>query len=62
MKIAIIGAGTAGVSVLRELVKYQEFKDLEVDIYDNPENMGQGVPFQNDSQELLINLPSIKCL
>lgn len=58
MKIAIIGAGTAGVSVLRELVKYQEFKDLEVDIYDNPENMGQGVPFQNDSQELLINLPS----
>lgn len=58
MRIAIIGAGTAGVSLLREMVKYQKFKDLEIDIYDNPRNMGQGVPFQNDSDELLINLPS----
>ncbi|PTE68998.1 pyridine nucleotide-disulfide oxidoreductase [Staphylococcus devriesei] len=58
MRVAIIGTGTAGVSVLRQLVKYDEFKNLQVDVYDNAKNMGQGVPFQNDSSQLLINLPT----
>lgn len=58
MRIAIIGMGTAGVSLLKELVKYNEFEQMEVDVYDNPKNMGQGVPFQNDSDQLLINLPA----
>ncbi|ARJ50057.1 FAD/NAD(P)-binding protein [Staphylococcus lutrae] len=57
MKVAIIGMGTAGVSVLRQLVKYKQFKKLEVDVYDNAQNMGQGKPFQNDSENLLINVP-----
>ncbi|MCU5746840.1 FAD/NAD(P)-binding protein [Staphylococcus sp. SQ8-PEA] len=58
MRVAIIGAGTAGVSILRELVKYNKFNDMAIDVYDNPDHLGQGVPFQNDSQELLINIPS----
>ncbi|MDO0994668.1 FAD/NAD(P)-binding protein [Staphylococcus borealis] len=58
MRVAIIGMGTAGVSVLRQLVKNEAFKYLEVDVYDNEKNMGQGVPFQNDSSQLLINLPT----
>lgn len=58
MRVAIIGTGTAGVSVLRQLVKHKDFKTLNVDVYDNEVNMGQGVPFQNDSEELLINLPT----
>lgn len=58
MKIAIIGMGTAGVSVLKELVKSDQFEQMQVDVYDNPKNMGQGVPFQNDSDQLLINLPA----
>ena len=49
MRVAIIGMGTAGVSVLRQLVKHKDFKQLKVDVYDNEFNMGQGVPFQNDS-------------
>ena len=57
MRVAIIGMGTAGVSVLRQLVKHKDFKQLKVDVYDNEFNMGQGVPFQNDSSQLLINLP-----
>ena len=36
MRIAIIGMGTAGVSLLKELVKYNEFEQMEVDVYDNP--------------------------
>lgn len=58
MRVAIIGMGTAGVSVLRQLVKHDNFKNLKVDVYDNEKNMGQGVPFQNDSSQLLINLPT----
>ncbi|REI00263.1 pyridine nucleotide-disulfide oxidoreductase [Staphylococcus felis] len=57
MKVAIIGTGTAGVSVLRQLVKHKKFKKLTVDLYDTAENMGQGQPFQNDSEDLLINVP-----
>lgn len=60
MRVAIIGMGTAGVSVLRQLVKHEEFSKLKVDVYDDEKNMGQGVPFQNDSSELLINMPSKK--
>lgn len=60
MRVAIIGMGTAGVSVLRQLVKHKDFKQLKVDVYDNEFNMGQGVPFQNDSSQLLINLPTKK--
>ncbi|MCE5038360.1 FAD/NAD(P)-binding protein [Staphylococcus auricularis] len=58
MRIAIVGSGTAGISVLKELVKYPAFNEMEVDLYDNPTNMGQGVPFQDDSDQLLINLPA----
>ncbi|MCS4485293.1 FAD/NAD(P)-binding protein [Staphylococcus americanisciuri] len=57
MNVAIIGMGTAGVSVLRQLVKHQNFAELNIDIYDNATNMGQGEPFQNDSDDLLINIP-----
>ncbi|WP_214269506.1 FAD/NAD(P)-binding protein [Staphylococcus pseudoxylosus] len=58
MRIAIIGMGTAGVTLLKELVKSESFSKMNIDVYDNPINMGQGVPFQNDSAELLINLPA----
>ena len=58
MRIAIIGMGTAGVSLLKELVKQERFSELAIDVYDNPKNMGQGVQFQNDSDQLLINLPA----
>ena len=46
MRVAIIGMGTAGVSVLRELVKHPKFNQLDIDLYDDKVNMGQGVPFQ----------------
>lgn len=58
MRVAIIGMGTAGVSILRQLEQHPYFKELDIDVYDNAKNMGQGVPFQNDSSQLLINLPS----
>lgn len=35
MRVAIIGMGTAGVSVLRQLVKHENFSQLKVDVYDD---------------------------
>ena len=58
MRIAIIGTGTAGVSILRELVKNKNFSKMHIDAYDSTKNIGQGIPFQNDSEQLLINLPA----
>lgn len=46
MRVAIIGMGTAGVSVLRELVKHPKFNQLDIDLYDDKVNMGQGVHFK----------------
>ena len=34
MRVAIIGMGTAGVSVL-QLVKHEDFSKLKVDVYDD---------------------------
>ena len=39
MRIAIIGMGTAGVSLLKELVKQERFSELAIDVYDNPKNI-----------------------
>ena len=46
MRVAIIGMGTAGVSVLRQLVKHENFSQLKVDVYDDDRNMGQVFHFK----------------
>ncbi len=42
MRVAIIGMGTAGVSVLRELVKHPKFNQLDIDLYDDRSKYGTG--------------------
>lgn len=54
-KIAIIGAGVAGVSVLNALLKNSYYVDCEVVIYDQQKTFGTGLPFQHDDEQLLIN-------
>ncbi|UJF15682.1 FAD/NAD(P)-binding protein [Jeotgalibaca sp. MA1X17-3] len=58
MKIAIVGMGVAGVSVLKEMSKYPIFKDQEIVIYDSPETIGTGLPYQPDTDVLLLNQPA----
>lgn len=46
MRVAIIGMGTAGVSVLRELVKHPKFNQLDIDLYDDKVNMDRAYHFK----------------
>lgn len=54
MKIAIIGAGVAGITVLIEIVNHPAFdKTIEIDLYDTSELFGTGLPYQQDYDSLL---------
>ena len=54
-KIAIIGAGVAGVSVLNAMIKNPYYTDCEIVIYDQQKTFGAGLPYQPDDEQLLIN-------
>lgn len=54
-KVAIIGMGVAGISVLRAMEKHVEYQDYQIDLYNPLETFGTGLPYQKDSEQLLIN-------
>lgn len=54
-KIAIIGAGVSGISVLNAMLKNPYYQDCEVVIYDQQKTFGTGLPYQKDDEQLLIN-------
>lgn len=56
MKIAIIGAGVGGISVLKYLQKEKKLK-AEITVFDDNQYMGNGRAFQYDDPELLMNYP-----
>ncbi|WP_169449759.1 FAD/NAD(P)-binding protein [Lacticigenium naphthae] len=56
-KVAIIGLGVSGLSVLREYICAQEHEDLEIIVFDE-ENLGTGLPYQKDDKSLLLNQTS----
>ncbi|TDM38602.1 hypothetical protein ETI11_04200 [Macrococcoides canis] len=56
MRIAIIGAGVGGVSVLKYLQKEKKLK-AEITVFDDKKYMGNGRAFQYDDPELLMNYP-----
>ncbi|MGO1922716.1 MAG: FAD/NAD(P)-binding protein [Jeotgalicoccus sp.] len=58
-KIAIAGAGVAGISIVKFLVNDKRFNEnLNIDIYDAPETLGRGYAYQHDDEHLIINLPA----
>ncbi|WP_414046007.1 FAD/NAD(P)-binding protein [Macrococcus equi] len=56
MKIAIIGTGVAGSSVLKYLSKAKKL-DAEILLFDDQKYIGKGRAFQYDDPELLMNYP-----
>lgn len=58
-RIAIAGAGVAGISIVKFFVKDERFNEnLIIDIYDAPETLGRGYAYQQDNEDLIINLPA----
>ncbi|MDE1549106.1 FAD/NAD(P)-binding protein [Jeotgalibaca caeni] len=55
MKIAIIGMGVAGVSVLQAIAERKAYEGNEVVLYDTPQTFGTGLPYQPDTSVLLLN-------
>ena len=59
MKIAIIGMGVAGISVLREWTKEKEINpSLEITVFGDEDTFGTGIPYQKDNENLLMNVPA----
>lgn len=54
-RIAIVGMGVAGVSVLRAMAKHPSYQDNQIVVYNPSKTFGTGLPYQEDSKELLIN-------
>ncbi|GAB3061589.1 FAD/NAD(P)-binding protein [Salinicoccus sesuvii] len=58
-RIAIVGGGFSGISLLDHLVSNSEYDEsLEIDIYDKRSMMGNGHAYQEDSMHLLLNIPT----
>lgn len=59
MKIAIVGMGVAGISVLREWTKEKEKNpSLELTCFGDEDTFGTGFPYQKDNENLLMNVPA----
>lgn len=58
-RIAIIGGGIAGNAILHHIINHPNFNEsLNIDIFDSKEHMGRGKPYIEDSEVLLLNIPS----
>src|SRR5690625_7840867 len=56
MKIAIIGMGAAGISVLRELVtQIDDLSNRSLFIYSDEDLFGTGLPYQQDDESIILN-------
>ena len=58
-KIAIIGGGVAGTSLVKFFVNDGRFNDdYQIDMYDRKETLGRGYAYQEDNEHLVVNLPA----
>ena len=54
-RIAIVGVGVTGISVLKEMAAHDYYQNFEIVLFNEPRTLGTGVPYQDDSELLLIN-------
>lgn len=56
MKIAVIGGGLSGASVIQSLIDHPSFttKD-EIDVFEPRERLGVGFPYDTDSEAVMLN-------
>lgn len=59
MKIAIIGAGLTGSTILESIIKHKNFnEDIYITIFDKRSYYGAGFPHEQDSLERVLNVQS----
>ncbi|MCK1976984.1 FAD/NAD(P)-binding protein [Jeotgalicoccus huakuii] len=58
-RIAIIGTGVAGTSLVKFFVSDERFNEnYVIDLYDGKKTMGRGYAYQHDDENLIVNLPA----
>ncbi len=59
VKVAIIGCGVTGVSTVNHIVNDNRYEEtVHLDLFDVKKFAGRGPAYRNDSEHLLINIPS----
>lgn len=57
MKIAIIGGGIAGSSVLQTIIDHPKFqKEDQIDLFEPREKIGPGFPYSSNNQSAMLNI------
>lgn len=57
MKIAIIGAGLSGSSVLRSIITHSNFKNGDqIDVFEPRGSLGVGLPYDIDDESIMLNV------
>lgn len=57
MKIAIVGAGISGSSVLKTLITHPNFKkDDQIEVYETRKLLGVGLPYDSDDESVMLNV------
>lgn len=57
MKIAIIGAGLSGASVLRTILEHPNFNEEDqIDVFEPRELLGVGLPYDSDDESIMLNV------
>lgn len=59
MKIAILGSGLTGSTILESIIKHRKFnKDIHISIFDKRSYFGAGFPHEQDSIQRVLNVQS----
>lgn len=57
MKIAVVGAGVSGSSVLRTLITHENFKNEDIiEVFEPRETLGVGMPYDEDDNTVMLNI------
>lgn len=57
MKIAIVGGGISGASVLMSIIDHPNFnQNIEIDIFEPREILGLGLPYSPDDESVMLNV------
>src|SRR5699024_12377371 len=57
MKIAIVGAGISGSSVLKTLITHPNFKkDDQIEVYETRKLLGVGLPYDSNDESVMLNV------
>src|SRR5699024_42391 len=57
MKIAVIGGGLSGATIIKTLLNHQHFKTTDqIDVFEKREHLGVGLAYDYDDSSVMLNV------